>query len=318
MVRYLLHRLPSAIAVLVAASVLIFAILRLVPGDPASTLAGPDATPETVAAIRHELGLDQPVIVQYLTWLGHLLSFDLGRSYLIGGQIADLVTAGLTNTLVLTGAALFLAVVGSIVTALLWVGVPSRALDAALTGFNTMALALPTFVSGVILVLVFGLLVPILPTGGVPPDGFLANPDIAVQYLILPAVCLALPASAALTRFLAESLRTELAAPYVTARAAGVSQRRLLVAHALPAALPTYLTALGLQAGALLGGAVLVEAVFSWPGLGQLAAQAIDRRDYPVVQILLLLSVAVFVIIQLGTDLVHAYLDPRVRIGGLT
>ena len=103
-----------------------------------------------------------------------------------------------------------------------------------------------------------------------------------------------------------------------TARAAGVSRRRLLVAHALPAALPTYLTALGLQAGALLGGAVLVEAVFSWPGLGQLAAQAIDRRDYPVVQILLLLSVAVFVIIQLGTDLVHAYLDPRVRIGGLT
>jgi peptide/nickel transport system permease protein len=103
-----------------------------------------------------------------------------------------------------------------------------------------------------------------------------------------------------------------------TARAAGVSPRRLQVAHALPAALPTYLTALGIQAGSLLGGAVLVEAVFSWPGLGQLAAQAIDRRDYPVVQVLLLLSVAVFVIIQLSTDLVHAYLDPRVRIGGLT
>ena len=137
-------------------------------------------------------------------------------------------------------------IVGSVVTALLWVGVPSRALDAALTGFNTVALALPTFVTGVILVLVFGLLLPILPTGGVPPNGFLADPDIAAQYLILPAVCLALPASAGLTRFLAESLRTELAAPYVTtARAAGVSPRRLLVAHALPAALPTYLTALG-------------------------------------------------------------------------
>ena len=194
--RYLLRRLPSAIAVLFAASVLIFAILRVVPGDPASTLAGPDATPETIAAIRHDLGLDQPVITQYLSWLGHVLTFDLGRSYLIGGQIADLVTAGLTNTLVLTGAALLLAVVGSVVTALLWVGVPSRALDAALTGFNTVALALPTFVTGVILVLVFGLLLPILPTGGVPPNGFLADPDIAAQYLILPAVCLALPASA--------------------------------------------------------------------------------------------------------------------------
>lgn len=319
MVRYFLRRLPSAVAVLFAASVLIFAILRLVPGDPASTLAGPDATPETIAAIRHDLGLDQPVITQYVTWLGHLVTFDLGRSYMIGGQISDLVSAGLANTLWLTGAALLLAITGSVITALLWVGVPSRALDAALTGFNTVALALPTFVTGVILVLVFGLLLPILPTGGVPPRGFLAQPGISVQYLILPAICLALPASAGLARFLAESLRTELASPYVTtARAAGVGSRRLLVAHALPAALPTYLTVLGLQAGALLGGAVLVEAVFSWPGLGQLAAQAIDRRDYPVVQVLLLLSVAVFVIIQLGTDLVHAYLDPRVRIGGLT
>lgn len=319
MVRYFLRRLPSAVAVLFAASVLIFAILRLVPGDPASTLAGPDATPETIAAIRHDLGLDQPVITQYVTWLGHLVTFDLGRSYMIGGQISDLVSAGLANTLWLTGAALLLAITGSVITALLWVGVPSRALDAALTGFNTVALALPTFVTGVILVLVFGLLLPILPTGGVPPRGFLAQPGISVQYLILPAICLALPASAGLARFLAESLRTELGSPYVTtARAAGVGSRRLLVAHALPAALPTYLTVLGLQAGALLGGAVLVEAVFSWPGLGQLAAQAIDRRDYPVVQVLLLLSVAVFVIIQLGTDLVHAYLDPRVRIGGLT
>lgn len=319
MVRYLLRRLPSAVAVLFAASVLIFGILRLVPGDPASTLAGPDATPEAIATIRHELGLDQPVLTQYVTWLGHVLTNDWGRSYLIGGQITDLVTAGLANTLWLTGAALVLAVSSSVLISLLWVGVPSRALDAVLTGFNTVALALPTFVTGVILVLVFGLVLPILPTGGVPPNGFLAEPDIAAQYLILPAVCLALPASAGLTRFLSESLRTELGSPYVTtARAAGVGRRRLLVAHALPAALPTYLTALGLQAGALLGGAVLVEAVFSWPGLGQLAAQAIDRRDYPVVQVLLLLSVAVFVIIQLGTDLVHAYLDPRVRIGGLT
>jgi peptide/nickel transport system permease protein len=319
MVRYFLRRLPSALAVLLAASVVIFAILRVVPGDPATTLAGPDASPETVAAIRHDLGLDQPVITQYIGWLGHLLTFDLGRSYLIGGQISGLIAAGLTNTLWLTGAALLLTVLGSLVAALLWVGVPSRALDTALTAVNTVALALPTFVTGVILVLVFGLLLPILPTGGVPPRGFLSDPDITVQYLILPAVCLALPASAGLTRFLTESLRTELGSPYVTtARAAGVSRRRLLVAHALPAALPAYLTALGLQAGALLGGAVLVEAVFSWPGLGQLAAQAIDRRDYPVVQVLLLLSVLVFVVIQLVTDLVHAYLDPRVRIGGLT
>jgi peptide/nickel transport system permease protein len=168
-------------------------------------------------------------------------------------------------------------------------------------------------------VLAFGVVLRVLPSGGTPPDGFLVRPDLAVQYLLMPAVCLALPASAALTRFLTESLRSELAAPYiVTARATGTRPRRLLLAHALPAALPTYLTALGLQAGTLLGGAVLVEAVFSWPGLGQLAAQAINSRDYPVVQVLLLLSVTVFVVIQLTTDLVHAYLDPRIRVGGLT
>jgi peptide/nickel transport system permease protein len=319
MLRYLLRRLPSAVAVLLLASVAIFGMLRLVPGDPATMLAGPDAPPEAVAAIRAELGLDQPLVSQYLSWLGHVLRFDLGRSYLIGGDIADLVRAGLANTLVLTGASVVLTVVGSIGLSLLWARTRSPLVDALLTTTNALALALPTFVTGVLLVLVFGLWLPVLPTGGTPPDGFSTRPDLAVQYLLLPAVCLALPATAGLTRFLTEALRTELAAPYVvTAQAAGVRPRRLLVAHALPAALPTYLTALGLQVGGLLGGAVLVEAVFTWPGLGQLAARAIDSRDYPVVQVLLLLSVAVFVAVQLLTDLVHAWLDPRVRIGGLT
>ncbi|MVA75869.1 ABC transporter permease subunit [Auraticoccus sp. F435] len=317
--RYLLRRLPSALLVLLASSVAIFGLLRLVPGDPATTLAGADAPPEAVAAIRAELGLDRPLGTQYVTWLGDVLTGDLGRSYLIGGQIADLVRSGLVNTLVLTAAALLLAVAGSLVTSLLWARVERGPLDSLLTSVNTLALALPTFVTGVALVLVLGIVLRVLPTGGTPPAGFARDPDIAVQYLLMPAVCLALPASAALTRFLTEALRTELAAPYVTtARAAGVRSSRLLVAHALPAALPTYLTVLGLQAGGLLGGAVLVEAIFSWPGLGQLAAQAIDRRDYPVVQVLLLLSVAVFVVVQLTTDVVHAWLDPRVRIGGLT
>ncbi len=319
MTRYLLRRLPSAIAVLILASIVIFAILRLVPGDPATTLAGPDASPETIAAIRHTLGLDQDIVTQYLTWVGHVLTGDLGRSYLIGGQISDLIRTGLINTVVLAGAATLLAVIGSILTALLWVRVHNRPVDVVLTGLNTLSLALPTFVTGVLLILLLGIIFPVLPTGGTPPDGFIARPDIAIQYLLLPAICLALPAYASLTRFLSESLRTELAAPYVTtARAAGVRQGRILVAHALPAALPPYLTALGIQAGALLGGAVLVEAVFAWPGLGQLAAHAIDARDYPVVQVLLLLSVAVFIALQLITDVVHAYLDPRIRIEGLT
>lgn len=319
MVRYLVRRIPSAVLVLFVASILIFAVLRLVPGDPATTLAGVDATPASIAAIRHSLGLDRPVTEQYLSWLGGVLTGDPGRSYMIGGQITSLIASAAANTLILTVSALLLAIAISLLLALWWVSSKSRIVDSIITGFNTITLGLPTFVTGVALVLVFGIVVPILPAGGIPPKGFADRLDISAQYLLMPAVCLALPASASLTRFLAESLRTELRAPYITtARAAGVGERRLLVAHALPAALPTYITALGIQVGSLLGGAVLVESVFTWPGLGQLLSQAISSRDYPVVQILLLISVAVFVIIQLITDVVHAYLDPRIRIGGLS
>jgi peptide/nickel transport system permease protein len=317
MIGYLLRRLPSALLVLVAASVLIFSLLRLVPGDPATTLAGPDASPEAIAAIRASLGLDLPVWRQYLDWLGALGRLDLGRSYLIGGDIGPLVLGGLGNTLVLAVSALLLAVLAGLAVGIAAVLPRRRWVDAAITAANTLALALPTFVTGVLLVLVFAVVFPVLPAGGVPPDGFWARPDIAVQYLLLPAVCLALPVAAALSRFLTEALRTELEQPYVlTARALGIDRRRIVLHQALPAALPAMLTALGIQVGNLLGGAILVEAIFTWPGLGQLVEQAISRRDYPVVQVLLLLSVAVFVLVQLATDVVHALLDPRIRIGG--
>ncbi|MGW0044975.1 ABC transporter permease [Rhodococcus sp. NPDC003348] len=317
MVRYLVHRVPSAVAVLVLASLLIFFVLRLVPGDPATSLAGPDATPETIAVVRHSLGLDRSVPAQYLSWIGDMVTFDLGRSYVLGGRITDLVGTALVNTVVLSGAALLLALVVSLALSVAVVVWPSRWLTGLVAGFNTLAVALPTFVTGVLLVLVFAVLLPVLPSGGIPPGGFLARPDISLQYLALPAVCLGLPVAAALTRFLTEALRTEMRQPYIlTARALGVSRWNLVTRSALRNALPTMLTVLGLQTGQLLGGAVLVEAIFAWPGIGQLIEQGISRRDYPVVQVLLLIAVSVFVIVQLLTDIVHAYLDPRIRIGG--
>ncbi|MEC3916461.1 ABC transporter permease [Nocardia sp. CDC160] len=317
MTAYLLRRVPSAIAVLFGASVLIFLLLRLVPGDPATTLAGPDASPETIAAIRHQLGLDRSIPAQYLSWLHGVATGDLGRSYIIGGQIADLIGRGLSNTLILAAAALLLAVAVSLVISVASVLWDRRWLNAIVAAANTVAVAVPVFVTGVLLVLVFAVAIPVLPAGGIPPDGFLTRPDIAVQYLLLPAICLGLPVAAALTRFLTEALRTELSKPYVlTARALGIPHRRIVTRGALRNALPTMLTTLGIQTGNLLGGAVLVEAAFAWPGIGQLIEQGINRRDYPVVQALLLFSVAVFVAIQLTTDLVHAYLDPRIRIGG--
>lgn len=315
--RYLLRRLPSAVGLLLAASFLIFWLMRLVPGDPVDTLAGPDATEDARAAIRAELGLDRPFLIQYVAWLGAVLRLDLGRSFVIGGDVRELVVAGAANTIVLAVSALLLAVALATLTAVAAVIWDRRWLDHLLNGVNTVALALPTFATGLLLVLVFAVLIPILPSGGTPPDGFLARPDIAVQYLLLPAVCLAVPVWAGLTRLLTEALRSQLRQPYVTtARAAGVRHSRLVLAHALPNALPSAVTVLGIQFGTLLGGAVLVEAIFTWPGLGRLVEQAISGRDYPLVQVLLLLSVAVFVVTQLVTDVVHAWLDPRVRIGG--
>lgn len=314
---YLLRRLPSALVVMAIASFGIFAMVRMVPGDPASTLAGPDASPEARAAIRADLGLDQPLVTQYVTWLGQLFRGELGTSYRIGGPVKDLVADGAVNTIVLTVTALLLAMAVALVCSLLAVVLDNRWVNATLSFGNTLAIALPTFVTGLVLILLFAVVFPVLPAGGTPPDGFLARPDLSVQYLLLPAVCLALGAGAALTRFLTESLRTELRQPYVTtARALGISRRRIVLTQALRNALPSTITVLGIQFGTLLGGAVLVEAIFTWPGLGGLIEEAISGRDYPLVQVLLLLSVGVFVVIQLFTDVIHAWLDPRVRIGG--
>ncbi|GAA2998731.1 hypothetical protein GCM10020229_08920 [Kitasatospora albolonga] len=183
---------------------------------------------------------------------------------------------------------------------------------AAVRAFTTTVLAVPPFVTGVLLVLVFAVTLRLLPAGG--HESILDQPDIGLQYLLLPALCLALPSAAILARYLKDGLERALAEDYVrTATALGVSRRRIVWRHALPNALPPAVTVLGLQVGQLLGGAVLVEAIFAWPGLGQLAEQGVLRRDYPVVQDLLLLLVAVYVAVQLLTDLVYTWLDPRIR-----
>ncbi|MEE1794897.1 ABC transporter permease [Streptomyces sp. BE308] len=309
---YLLRRLPSALLVLLGASFLIFAILRLVPGDPATSLAGPDADAATVAAIRERLGLDAPLFTQYVHWLGSLLTGDLGPSYAIGGRTGDLIGDGLGATTELTVAALLLVIVLGTAFGVLGATSRRRWVRTAIRVITTAALAVPPFVSGVLLVMLFAVVLGVLPPGG--RVAFLTAPDLAVQYLLLPALCLALPSAAVLGRYLKDGIERALAEDCVrTATAAGIAPRRLLWRHALPNALPPVVTLLGMQTGHLLGGAVLVEAIFAWPGLGRLAEQGLARRDYPVVQDLLLLLVAVFVLVQLVTDLVYAWLDPRIR-----
>ncbi|AGP29678.1 ABC transporter permease [Corynebacterium terpenotabidum] len=307
MTRYLLSRLPAALGVIVVGTIIVFALLRLIPGDPAASLAGPDAPPETVAALRSQLGLDEPAVTQYLHWIGGLLTGDPGQSLVLGGSVASLLGAAVGNTLVLTGAALVLA--------LLFTALFSVAPEPVRTAFSSLAVAVPNFVTGTVGLILVGVVWAILPAGGVPRNGLLDDPWITAQYLLLPATCLALPVAATLTRYLADAVASELTQPYVTtATATGQSHRRILLTQVLPNALPPALTVLGMQIGQLLGGAVIVEFLFAWPGLGYLAQQAVTQRDYPVVQVLLLASVVTFVLIQLLTDLAHAALDPRIRL----
>lgn len=316
MLSYALRRLPSALLVLAVGSIVIFTLLRLVPGDPASVLAGPDATPQALEALRDELGLNGSPLVQYFSWIGGILTFDLGRSLILGGEISALMLDALGNTLLLSITALIFAVAVALGLSTVSVIIDRRWLNSIVTAFGTVAVAIPNFVTGALLVVLFGVVWAVLPAGGIPRKGFLDDPGITVQYLILPAICLGLPIAAALTRFLTESLRSQLAESYVTtARALGISRRRIILTQVLPNALPSTVTVLGMQIGHLLGGAVLVEAIFAWPGLGNLIERAISSRDYPVVQVMLLFSVVLFVIVQLATDLVNAWLDPRIRLG---
>ncbi|MYW02708.1 ABC transporter permease [Streptomyces sp. SID3343] len=312
MLSYSLRRVPSALLVLLVASMLVFAVLRLAPGDPAVVLAGPDPTPQAVEAVRAQLGLDDSLASQYFHWLGGLLTGDLGDSYILGAPIATLIGSGLGATLELTLAALVLAIlIGGTLGLALGAG-RRRTVRTGAGAVTGLAFAVPPYVSGVLLVLLFSLAWPILPAAG--RVAFLDDPEIAAQYLLMPALCLALPAAAVIARFLAASIRRVQDEDFVqTGIAKGISAQRLLFRHVLPNALPPVITALGIQIGQLLGGAIVVEAIFAWPGIGQLLLNAVLGRDYLLVQDLLLLAVAVSVVLQTVTDLAHAAIDPRLR-----
>ena len=313
MVRYVLRRLPSAVIVLFLASIAIFLLLRLSSGDPASVLAGPDAGADTVAAIRAGLGLDRPLSVQYLIWLRGILTGDLGDSYILHAPIAQLIGDSLVNTLELATGAILLAIAGGSVLGYLMATVRSRTVQNLLGAVTALGVAVPTYVTGVLLVLVFAVTYRVLPSGGVGPG--LSDFQIGVQYLLMPAIALSLPTGATIARFLAASMRQTLDQDFIQAGVAkGLRHRRLMAAHVVPNALPPVTTVLGIQIGQLLGGAIIVETIFAWPGVGQLLLQAVTGRDYLLTQDLLLIAVAVFVVVQIVTDVVDAAIDPRIRL----
>ncbi|BBH70274.1 peptide ABC transporter [Actinoplanes sp. OR16] len=307
MLEFLARRLPAVAGVLLAGSVLAFALPRLAPGDPAVAVAGADASPEQVAEVRALLGLDRPAVEQYLHWLGGVFTGDLGTSYLTGRPVAEMIGDRIGSTVQL-------AVVAGLLMVVLGIGLgvcrPSRILDAV----NAVLLAAPPFLTGLLLALLLGVTVRVLPVSG--EVSLLDDFDIGLQYLILPALALALPQAAAIGRLLATAMRQTRTEDFVDlAIAKGARPIRVTTRHVLRTSLGTAVVAIGLRLGELLAGAIVVEAIFARNGLGSLAVAAVRDRDYLVVQVLVLAAVAVAAATQLLSEIALAVLDPRIRLG---
>jgi peptide/nickel transport system permease protein len=297
---FVARRSLAAVPVLIGVSIVVFLTMKLIPGDAAQVLAGPQATAEQVQLIRQSLGLDRPLYVQYARWIGRALRGDLGRSIQLEAPVTEMVFDRLKNTLILALASTLLAVA---------IGVPAGILSATALFGNSM----PTFWLGLVLILIFSLHFRLLPSNGMyslrGPGGL---PDL-LRHLALPALTLCGVPAAVLSRLTRSSLLETLHDDYVrTARAKGVAESRVIVRHALRNALLPVVTLLAIQVGYLLGGSILVETVFSWPGLGLQLYDAIGARDLPLVQGGVLLVAALFVFINLVVDALYAAIDPRI------
>lgn len=315
MVRFLLGKLPSFILVVVACSVIAFLLPRLAPGDPAVVLAGPDASPETVAGIREALGLDEGLWVQYGHWIGGVLRGDLGQSYILHRSVSSLIVDRLGSTLELAALAAIIMIAVGVGLGVLGGSRRSAATRMVVDVFNTIFLATPPFLAGLLLILLLGFAVPVLPISG--ELSFLEDPAIGIQFLILPAIALALPQAAVIARMLQTEMLGIRGEDFVDlAKAKGVAPALITRRHVIPNSLGAVVVVIGLRIGELLAGAIVVEAIFARNGLGNLIITSVQTRDYLVVQALVLGAVMIAVIIQLLSEIALAALDPRVRLGG--
>jgi ABC-type dipeptide/oligopeptide/nickel transport system permease component len=314
MATYVLRRLVGLISVLIGISVVVFFLMKLIPGDVAQAMLGLTARPEDLARLRENLGLNEPIYIQYLKWLGQVLRGDFGISLQQRTEVLPYVLERFQNTLILTAAATVTSLV---------IGLPAGIISATkqYSVFDrvSMVLALfgnsmPAFWLGLMSILIFSLHLGWLPTSGMWPVIGEQTPLVLLKHLILPAVTLGAASAAITARITRSSMLEVIRQDYVrTARAKGLGERVILTRHALANALLPVLTVVSLQFGFLLGGAVLTETVFSWPGVGLALYNAISFRDYPVVQGGVLIVAIAFVLVNLATDLLYAVIDPRIK-----
>jgi peptide/nickel transport system permease protein len=311
---YVLGRLVSAVPVLLGVSLVIFLLMKLIPGDAAQVLAGPSATRDEVELIREDLGLNEPLYVQYGTWLWRAVRGDLGRSIELKAPVTTMVLERFKNTAILAGASMLLAVVVGVTAGVISATRPLSVFDRLAMVGALFGNSMPTFWLGLVLILVGSLGLGLFPSNGMydirSPGGL---PDL-LHHLVLPSITLAGVSAAILARVTRSSMLEVINREYVTtARAKGLDDRRVVWGHALKNAMLPVVTVMGVQMGYLLGGSILVETVFSWPGLGLQLFRAISSRDLPLVQGGVMLVAAIFVFLNLAIDLLYAFLDPRVR-----
>lgn len=312
---FLLRRLAFFVGTLVAASVLIFALIRVAGGDIATTTLGQDATPEAVAALRAEYGLDRPVVVQYLDWLGGLVTGDLGTSFQTGEPIGQMIVERLPVTVPLVVAALVVSILVAIPAGTVAANRAGRPLGTLIALASQVGIAVPVFWLGVLLSIVFGVQLGLLPTGGFVAWG--QDFGAAVRSLVLPVAALGLILAATLSRYVRSSVLDVMGEDYVrTARATGMPRGRALLTVGLRNASLPIVTVLGLQAAELLGGTVIVETVFSLPGLSRMILGAVGAREVIVVQSTVMVLVAFVLALNLLVDVAYGLLDPRVRVAG--
>jgi peptide/nickel transport system permease protein len=314
MTTYLLKRTLILLLTLLLVSILIFAVFMVIPGDPAQIILGIQATPDTLQALRQKMGMDQPAFLRYLHYMKQLALGDLGRSITYDIPIHSLIVSRLQVTIPLAILSLVFAVFISIPMGIYSSLHRNRPGDYGIMVFSQVGLAVPAFWAGILLILLFAVTLHWFPAGGFHPWG--DNPFKALRSLLLPALSLGLVRAAVLTRMTRSSMLEVLGEDYIrTARSKGLSKRIIVYKHAFRNAIIPIVTIVGLQAGDLLAGAIIIENVFHLPGVGRLVFEAIGQRDLPVIQGIVLLIAVMIVLINFVIDVAYRYLDPRIRYG---
>ncbi len=311
MKRYIIKRLLQLIPTLIGVSIITFFLIRLAPGDPATAILGINATPEKVEYINKVYRLDQPLPIQYLSWMGKVFKLDLGRSILFNQDITELLLVRIPVSFQLALFAMLISLLVSLPSGIISAVKRNTLFDHMARFVAFLGISIPGFWLGILLLYLFGVLVPLFPLYGF--KSIFTDFSAGINHIFLPALTLGLALAAMVTRMTRSSMLDILHENYITtARSKGLIERAVILKHAFNNAIIPIITVVGVQLGYILGGSVLVEVVFALPGLGRLMVDSIFKRDYPVVQAIVLFYALIFILINLIVDLLYAYLDPRI------